>query len=255
MRADKSLAEANIAAIAALRATGIEVSLISARPPSGMLQIAKKLGLTAPLASFNGGTLFQSDGTILSSAHLHATTAGCALARISRPGIDPWLFAGGRWYASTTAGPHVRRERLSAGIEPTIREDLTDLLDHVDKLVGVCDDPDELAKAEQELRSAIGTVATVARSQVYYLDVTASSANKGDGITAIAAACGVPLSAIAVIGDQYNDVPMFGRARLSIAMAQAPAGVRAAADFVTGSNDEDGVADAIHDIIAGRGMT
>ena len=66
---------------------------------------------------------------------------------------------------------------------------------------------------------------------------------------ALAQSCGVPLDATAAIGDQRNDMAMFARAGLSIAMAQAPDEVRAAADHVTASNEDDGVAKAIDTIL------
>ena len=91
----------------------------------------------------------------------------------------------------------------------------------------------------------MGDAATVARSQPYYLDITAPAANKGDGIAAIAQAAGVPLDQVAAIGDMANDLPMFARAGLSIAMGQAPEVVRAKARHVTATNDADGVAAAI----------
>ena len=65
VRHDKSLPEENIAAVARAQAAGIAVSLISARPPSGMMWIAKELGITAPMGAFNGSTIFRPDGEIL----------------------------------------------------------------------------------------------------------------------------------------------------------------------------------------------
>src|SRR5258706_14918912 len=91
--------------------------------------------------------------------------------------------------------------------------------------------------------------AMVGQSQAYYLDITAPTANKGDGVAVLAAAAGVALENVAVIGDQRNDMAMFRRAGLSIAMGQGPDEVRATAMRVTGSNDEDGVAQAIDDIL------
>jgi hydroxymethylpyrimidine pyrophosphatase-like HAD family hydrolase len=61
----------------------------------------------------------------------------------------------------------------------------------------------------------------------------------------------VPLAEIAVIGDGRNDVAMFKRSGLSIAMGNASPEVRQAADFVTGSNRDDGFAHAIDRIIRG----
>jgi hydroxymethylpyrimidine pyrophosphatase-like HAD family hydrolase len=94
-------------------------------------------------------------------------------------------------------------------------------------------------------RAAIGTRATIARSQPYYLDITHRLANKGDGIAALAKAAGLDLTQVAALGDMPNDLPMFARAGLSVAMGQAPADVQAAADATAATNEQDGVADAI----------
>ena len=106
-------------------------------------------------------------------------------------------------------------------------------------------DHDLLATIEAETQTVLGKNATVARSQPYYLDITGPDANKGAGVATLAAAYGVPLSAVAVLGDQRNDLPMFARAAMSVAMGQAPEAVRAAASHVALSSEEDGVADAI----------
>ena len=245
VRHDKSLSDPVIAAVGRAVGAGIEVSIISARPPSGMVWIARKLGLTRTFAAFNGGTLCDPDGTVRSAEHVSEPQAQAALALIDQPGIDPWVFADGKWYARTSEGAHAERERGSAGIEPTVITDFGPTLARADKIVGVCDDHDRLAKLEPKVAAVVGEAGTVARSQLYYLDVTPRTGNKGDGIAEIAAACGVALEAVAVIGDQRNDLAMFARAGLSIAMAQGPEDVRAAATHVTLSNDEDGVAYAI----------
>ncbi len=245
VRHDKSLSDGVVAAVARCRAVGMTFSLISARPPSGMRWIAERLGLTCAIGAFNGGTVVQVDGEVISADRLDPTLAGRALALLDVPGVTPWLFADGKWYAKTTDNTYVPRERKAANVEPFILDDFTALLAHADKIVGVSDDHDLLRRIDDKVAAALGDGATVARSQPYYLDITAPSANKGDGVTALAAALGIPLEAVAVIGDQRNDLPMFAVAGLSIAMGQGPDEVRAAADHVVASNEEDGVAEAI----------
>jgi len=245
VRSDKSLSDAVVDAVARVRDAGIAVSLISARPPSGMLWIADRLKLTGEIGAFNGGTLVTPDGEIVSARRLSPELAARALARIERPGITPWLFADGRWYARDPENDNLPRERLAANVDPIFDADWASLLDRADKLVGVSDDYALLAAVEAETRVALGDGATVVRSQPYYLDITAAEANKGAGISALALAYGVPLSAVAVFGDQYNDLAMFARSAISVAMGQAPDDVRAAATHVGRSNDEDGVGDAI----------
>ena len=249
VRHDKSLPHANVAAVKRLGLVGIAMTLISARPPSGMLWIAESLGLDGPFGAFNGGTLFDSNGTIGKPARISPAVAQRLLSIFDDAGIDVWLFAQGGWYARNDRNPHVARERLSSGLEPTVCNDLQTLCDAVDKMVGVSDDAALLKRVEVLISQAGAGEATVALSQPYFLDATALRANKGDGVEAVAAARGVPLAEVAVIGDMPNDLPMFARAGLSIAMGQASEAVRAAADWVTASNEEEGVARAIDRLI------
>jgi Cof subfamily protein (haloacid dehalogenase superfamily) len=249
VRDDKSLSDEVVTAVERLKSAGVPTSLISARPPRGMLWIAEKLGITLPIGAFNGGTIIGADGTILSIARIPISVAGRALALIDRPGVITWLFSAGIWYASRADGHHDVRERKSANQEPVFNGDFTNLLGAVDKIVAVSDDQTLLDGLETMAARALGKGATVSRSQTCYLDITAPDANKGRGITALAAAANIPLENVAAIGDQHNDIAMFRRAGLSIAMGQGPEEVRSAAMCVTASNDDDGVAKAINDIL------
>ena len=97
--------------------------------------------------------------------------------------------------------------------------------------------------------------AFVVRSQPYYLDITHPLANKGVALSEIAKLLGIPLAEIAVIGDGGNDVAMFERSGLSIAMGNASPQVQQKADFVTDSNRDDGFAKAIEQFILGGGRS
>lgn len=246
VRQDKTLSDGNVAAVARLQAAGVAMSLISARPASGVLWIAERLGLTGQVGAFNGGTIVQPDGTVVEKHQLDRATAEQALTLVRRPGVILWIFSEDVWHISAADAVHTPREVKSANQQPTpMGDDVGRLLDSADKIVAVWDDHDALARLEAEVAGALGARATVGRSQAYYLDITAPQANKGDGVAALARAAGVDLAQVAVLGDQRNDLPMFARAGLSVAMAQGPEEVRAAADFVSTSNDEDGVAVAI----------
>ncbi len=245
VRGDKTLSEGNVAAVARLRDAGIPFTIISARPPAGMLWIAERLGLTQPLGAFNGGTIVLPDGTVQETHRVPRAVAERVLALIERPGVVVWVFADGIWHLQHTDERHTPREVKSAGQQPTIVTDFDDLLDAVDKIVAVSDDQPFLDQVQREVTAAVGAEATVARSQTYYLDITALQANKGDGIATLAKAIGVSLAETAAFGDQHNDLPMFARAGLAVAMGQGPAEVRAKADEISTSNDDDGVAHAI----------
>ena len=249
VRQDKSLAQATIDAARRLEHASLHMTLISARPPSGILPLARILGITAPLGAFNGGTLVMPSGDILSARHLSAEASRKAFAIVRASGASLWAFADGKWFADDAGNPHIGHEKKAAMVDPVLDGDWESLHGRIDKIVGVSDDPALIAKLEADNKAALGGNAEVSRSQTYYCDITHPLANKGDGIVALAAAIGVPLDETAAIGDMPNDIPMLKRAGLAIAVGQAPAEVKATADWVSASNDEDGVARAIERIL------
>ena len=252
IRKDKSVGEPVVQAVRRLREAGVKMTVISARPVSGMLPIVGRLGIDGCIGAYNGGTIAHADGTVIFAEHLSLDAAKRAQALISQPGITLWAFADGLWHATDTANPHTDSERITANQEPTVVKDFSAILDRIDKMVAVSDEPERLAALEKSAAEALGEDAAVARSQTYYLDITAPGANKGAGATALAKAFGVPLANTAVIGDGQNDTRMFAVAGFSVAMGNGSDEVRAAADAVTASNADDGVAQAIDRLILPR---
>jgi Cof subfamily protein (haloacid dehalogenase superfamily) len=249
---EKRLTPGVIAAIRGLKAAGVGFTLISARPPSGLLRLAETLEINLPMAAFNGATLFRRDGLVVERYTVNERAARGLLALIGRSPPDLWVFAGGQWWAENGDNPHLERECLASDQPPVFTHDLSPLLDQADKLTWVSDDHEQLAHLAALAQQAFGSHVTIARSQPYYLDVTAPEGNKGAGVAALARLAGVDLPSVAAIGDTQNDVAMFAKAGLSIAMGQASQELRANAACVTTSNEEDGVARAIERFILPR---
>ena len=216
VRSDKSLSELTVAAARKLIADGVPMTIISARPPSGMRWIAEKIGLDGPMGAFNGATLFQADGTITRAHHIDAELGGRLLALFASRAPMHWLFADGAWLSSTAHDPHIDREVRSANVQPVLGADMAGRLKRADKLVAVCDDHALLERIEDEARAIAGNRATIVRSQPYYLDVTAPEGNKGDGITALAKAFGVDIADVGARGGHVNDVGVLARAGRAI---------------------------------------
>jgi hydroxymethylpyrimidine pyrophosphatase-like HAD family hydrolase len=172
VRDDKTLSDANRDAVRALEADGVAVTLISARPPSGIFWLARTLGLAGPFAAFNGGTLFDADGTIRFAHRIDAADAATMLQLSRVGGATPWVFAHGRWFVVDPGNPHLSRERRASGVEPVVRTDFTRLGGCIDKIVCVSDDQALLMRIEEQARATLGERATIARSQVHYLDIT-----------------------------------------------------------------------------------
>lgn len=252
VQTDKSLAPGTVAAAERLRAAGIPLAIVSARPPRGMLWIAKELGLVGLLAGFNGGTIMQPDGTVIEQHTVPPDAARIALELFARSGVGAWLFTTEEWLAQDPNGPHVDHERHTVRFQERIVEGFDPYIAEAGKLVGVTDDAPLLAGLEAELQAMLGTTANAKRSQTYYLDVTHREANKGNAVRMLAAHVGVDLAEVAVLGDMENDLPMFDVAGFAVAMGNASPAVQARAAAVTGTNDADGWAQAVDRLILTR---
>jgi len=248
---EKVLTPATTEAAAELKAAGAPFTVVSSRPPRGMAQIVKALGVELPFAAFNGGSIVGTGGLI--EAHrLSADLARRAIALISGRGVAPWVFADDAWFALDPAGPHVAHERMTVNFYPTIVPDFDRVIGRIDKVVAPTDDQPLLDEIERELRETLGLDVNVERSQAYYVDVTHPLANKGEAVKSLARLAGVPVERTVVIGDMTNDIAMFRVAGFSIAMGQGPAPVKAAADAVTGPNTADGFAEAVRRFVLPR---
>jgi Cof subfamily protein (haloacid dehalogenase superfamily) len=248
---DKVLTAGAEAAVARLHENGTIFSIISSRPPRGLRMLLDRLDITAPVGGFNGGVVATPDLTVLTQHLLLTEVARRAVDTLGATGIDVWVFSGQDWLLRDPDGPYVPLEVRTVGFPPTRVENFGTALDAAAKIVGVSESFDRLGQCECDLRAVLGDQACVARSQPYYLDITHPLANKGVALAEFARLLDVPLAEIAVIGDGGNDVAMFERSGLSIAMGNAGSQVQQAADFVTDSNSEDGFAHAIDRFILG----
>lgn len=250
LRPDHTPSQRTIDTVRALRDAGVFFSLASGRPPKAMMQLVEAFGIDVPVAGFNGGTLVNPDGSILLAHHLPAEAALVALALFSaEPDVEVWLFADGDWLRRDPPGPMVAREAAGLGYGPIVVDSFEPYLDRVDKIVAASHNAALLKALEAQLQPKVEGLAHVSRSQPVYLDVTAMLANKGDALKALAAHLGVPLEQTLAIGDGGNDPAMFHVAGFSIAMGQAEEVVKRQASVVTGSNVEDGAAQAIERFI------
>jgi Cof subfamily protein (haloacid dehalogenase superfamily) len=241
--------------VKALHAAGIGFAITSGRPPRGMAMLIEPLELRTPIAGFNGGIFVKPDMTILEEHVLAADVARRALELILSHGMDAWVYSGKDWFIRNPDAAHVAREQWTVKFAPTVVENFDKVLDSAVKIVGVSDDLDLVARCEKDAHEALGKGASAARSQPYYLDVTHPDANKGTVATSLSKFLSVPTAEIATIGDMPNDVLMFRKSGLSIAMGNASPEVQAQADLVTDSYDDEGFAKAMERFILRREPT
>jgi Cof subfamily protein (haloacid dehalogenase superfamily) len=247
---EKVLTQRAAEAVSRLREAGIQFTVTSGRPPRGMAMLIDPLKLTLPLAAFNGGVLIKPDlKTVVDQKFLPVGVPETVIEAIENHGLDVWLYTDIEWFVRDPNAPHVAREQWTVKFPPTVVKTFAGLLGRVAKIVGVSDDLERVAKCEKDVQQAGGSHISAARSQPYYLDVTHPQANKGEVVLSLSRLLSIPAAEIATIGDMPNDVLMFQKSGLSIAMGNASPEVQAAATHVTSTNEVEGFAKAIEKFI------
>jgi Cof subfamily protein (haloacid dehalogenase superfamily) len=255
---DKVLTERARAAVANMRSAGIEFAVTSGRPPRGMQMLIEPLGLTTPIAAFNGGMFVRADLSVIEQRVLQSDVIEAAMETMRGYKLDTWIYRGTDWFVRERHGAHVDREEWTVKFPPTLVQDFSGLTNDVAKLVGVSDDLKAVCECEAALREQFTakvhtkqsnpqreSSVSAARSQPYYLDVTHPQANKGNVVTRLSEMLKIPVDQIATIGDMPNDISMFEKSGVSIAMGQASDEVKSAATYRTTSSEDEGFANAV----------
>ncbi|MEI2580230.1 Cof-type HAD-IIB family hydrolase [Scytonema sp. PRP1] len=246
-------------AVCKLHAADIVFTITSGRPPRGMKTLIDDLALTAPIAAFNGAVFLRPDLSIIEQNLLSAPIAKRVIEIIDSHGLDVWIYSDSDWFVRDRHAPHVDREEWTIKFPPTVVPTFDNLLNNVAKIVGVSDDLEAVVRCEadtqREFREQVcceagassggGEQVSAARSQPYYLDVTHPRANKGFVVERLSQMLAIPTHEIATIGDMPNDVPMFSKSGLSIAMGNASLEVQHTTKYVTTSNEDEGFANAV----------
>ena len=259
---DKVLTERARATVARMRDAGIQFAITSGRPPRGMEMLIAPLALTTPIAAFNGGMFVKADLSVIEQRVLQADVIEPAMETMRKYRLDTWIYRGTNWFVHERHGPHVDREEWTVKFPPTVVTDFKGLTSNVAKVVGVSDDLDAVRECEAAVREQFAakvharqtnpqreTLVTAARSQPYYLDVTHPEANKGYVVTRLSKLLDIPVAEIATIGDMPNDISMFEKSGISIAMGQAGEEVKSAATYTTSSSEEEGFAKAVEEVL------
>lgn len=257
---EKVLTQRARAAVAKMRSVGIQFAITSGRPPRGMEMLIAPLALTTPIAAFNGGMFVRPDLSVIEQRVLQADVIEPAMETMRKHGLDTWIYRGTEWFVRDRHGPHVDREEWTVKFPPVVVPDFNGLTNDVAKLVGVSDDLEAVCKCEAAVQKQFAskvhtkqsnpgreTFVSAARSQPYYLDVTHPEANKGYVVTRLSELLDIPVAEIATIGDMPNDMTMFEKSGISIAMGQAGEEVRSAATYTTSSSEEEGFAKAVEE--------
>ncbi len=242
---DKTLTEGARGAVRRLHEAGIGFTITSSRPTIGMRFLIPPLEITLPVGAFNGSSIVDPDLKPIEQHLIPAPVAQRALDVLRAFDVDIWLFTNELWLTRLGDGEYVPLEKRAIRADPAIVADFTPYLAATCKIVGSSSNPARLQACEGAMQQALGVEATAVRSQTYYLDVTPPGRDKGTFVEEIAGRLGISTATVATIGDMQNDLAMFRKSGMSVAMGNATDDVKRQATRVTASNEDEGFAKAI----------
>ena len=143
---------------------------------------------------------------------------------------------------------YVRASRIAV---PDIWELFYSREENLDKVQALFADMEERKAAWEELSECKDL--NLVSSLKYNIEINAAGVNKGKGLIALGKMLGIEREEIMAIGDGDNDIEMITEAGVGVAMGNAEEAVKCNADYVTGTNDEDGAARAIVKYVLGGG--
>jgi len=246
------------AAVAAAQARGVLVVIATGRMYRSTLRFARALDLRAPLICYQGAYVREMPHgdhpapAPLRHVMMAANVARAAIRWSQARGLDPHINVDDRLVMERgdgSAADYERRSGIDAEFVPdlvaAVRGPVTKVL-----AVGLAGVPERVLAAA---RAEFAGRAEVTVSHPEYLEFTSPGVTKGQALRWLAGRLRIPLAATMAVGDHYNDLEMLAVAGHGVAMADAPAEVRAAARHVTASVADEGVATAIEALILGRG--
>src|SRR5215471_12498428 len=246
---EKLLTPRSVQAVQRLQDAGILFGITTGRPPKGTKMLIDALPDLKFIAGFNGGVVVRRDFSIFKENLLPSPTAKQVVQIILDHTMDAWLYTDKDWFVRALGAYRVGREQKTVQFPPKVVPTFDGLFDRVAKIVGISQDYDAVARCEKDVQERCGASVSAARSQPFYLDVTHPKANKGEVVVMASEFGKIPTQEIATIGDMPNDVTMFNKSGVSIAMGNASPEVQRAATYVTASNEEEGFARAVEDFI------
>lgn len=226
-----------------LERAGIPIVLCSARPPSGVARAARQAGLHGPSICYAGALTVLPDQAILQSQGIAEEMAirfeQAVLEYGSSVCLNEYLYD--VWLTPTPESPLVRREAEITGCQP-IKGRLAgsaSKLDAVHKMLCI-----GTASAIQRMQVQLTPMfpqLQLLRSNANYLEVLAKGVCKEQAMEVLLAYYGLSPEQAVAVGDGEVDIGMISQAGFGVAMGNAAAPVKQAADFVTASNNEEGV--------------
>lgn len=266
LTSDHRLTRETNEAIQYVQQQGHVVMICSGRAPESILTLMKEEGIHCPFAASNG-TVVYHNGMLLDEINLSNEQVTDVATYLDKYHMPYRLYTSKGIYVPLSWDERVQRIVKLGAIPsdftkhddfqrmlehpPSYQDlhefhDIKDLLDNVltiQKFFVLTLEPTKKEKLKMEMERI--PLVGVTTSAPFNLEVMHKHGDKGFGIETMANHLGISLKNTVAIGDNYNDIPMFQKAGLSIAMGNADDAIKQLCNVVTSSNNENGVAKAL----------
>jgi len=244
-----AITERTVQAVRSLISHGVTLVVATGRMFCSAKRFALLFGPHTPVIAYNGAWISYARGELLLHKPIPLDLARETLNFFKEKNWYVQSYIDDVLYVRELNDKALTYAKHSDVVPVVVGEELYNPKKEPTKLLAVADDVSETERMRDEIKSHFNDRLFVAISSPLYIDMGNPETNKGKALTFLAGHFGINKDEICVIGDSENDINMFEAAGISIAMGNAREEVKAKATFVTASNDEDGVAVAIEDII------
>lgn len=250
----KEISKRTLAALLKVQQMGVRIVLASGRPTYGLLPLAKSLELGnygGYLVSYNGCQIISAqNGEILFERRINPELVPYLEKKARKNNFALLTYHDDTLVTDSPENRHVQREAALNNLQIIREDEFSTGIDFAPcKCVLVSDDEEALIDLEAYWKKRLDGTMDVFRSERYFLEVVPCGIDKANTLGALLDMLKVKRDEVMAIGDGVCDVTMIQLAGMGVAMGHSPESVKACADYVTVSNEEDGVAQAVEKAI------
>ena len=211
--------------------------LVSARMPEGMRGIRDKIGVPAPMICYSGAYILDEKENCLFSQTMDKNKVE-QIMELASDRLSFNLYSHDQWFAKDPCDSWVLQESEITGIVPMKLQRDSACLSQTHKILCM-GSPDVIKQMEKEIRDKVAV--SVYRSKPTYLEIMSEQVSKANAVHMVGQYFHIPREKMIAFGEGYNDLEMLQYVHTGIAMENAVSEIKKAADFVTLTNDEEGV--------------
>jgi len=253
VNSQKEITPATAAAIREVILAGHAVVIASGRPLPGMRKCGRDLELEKVggyLLSYNGAKVIDCrTEEVIFNKTLPMEIPAQIYEYAKAHGAGVVSFENDEVISGFEPNEYVKMEAHHNGLNIRVVPDFPTYIDFPVNKCMIMDIGEKDAIYERELKEKYGDSLSIYRSEEYFLEIMNSGISKAETLDAILDKIGVKRENTICCGDSYNDISMISYAGIGVAMGNAKPEVKEVADYITGTNDEDGLVEVIRKFI------